>query len=138
MADPVILTVPDPRLRQVCEPCPGMSVDMVATMFYLMAKHGGVGLAAPQLGIMQRFFVMANGLCCVNPELTLGGVAVKSIEGCLSLPGRSYEVRRMSQVYLKTAFFGIQLDGIWAIVAQHEYDHLNGILIESFKDSNLN
>jgi peptide deformylase len=114
---------------------------LVDDLFQTMYKSGGIGLAAPQVGVLQRVFVMDyrdgkkpyNPMSFINPELLVMTGAAEDEEGCLSLPGLFLNVRRATYVY----FTAYDLDGkkIWlqlrameARVFLHEVDHLNGIL----------
>lgn len=139
-----ILRWPDPRLAQVCASVdePAALADVVSDMFETMYAAPGRGLAGPQVGVMQRVFVMDAGwktgartpLVCINPEMVARSEAVaEGPEGCLSMPGVTAEVTRAVAVTL--AFTGldgvrreIALDGAAAIIAQHEYDHLDGVM----------
>jgi peptide deformylase len=140
-----ILIHPDPRLRKVAEPVAAvdevvraLAADMLATMY----EAPGVGLAATQLGVMKRIFVMdcaAQGepkqpVVLVNPEiLRTSEETVVNEEGCLSIPEVYDDVVRPARVRLRW----LGLDGLeherefedrWAVCAQHELDHLNGRL----------
>lgn len=141
-----ILKYPDARLEQKCEPIGEitpeirkLAMDMQETMY----EAEGVGLAAPQVGSHLRLIVMDPGWrdgkkdprVVLNPELELAGETIISEnEGCLSVPlGFRADVSRSSRVILK----GIDLDGnpveeilegLPAIVIQHETDHLEGKL----------
>ncbi|ANQ53679.1 MULTISPECIES: peptide deformylase [Thermosipho] len=107
--------------------------DMLKTMYI----EDGVGLAAPQVGISLRFFVMDDGngpLFVVNPEI-LEHSTEKEIgeEGCLSLPGIFADVERYKWVKLKfqDEYGKVQtklFEGYSARIVQHERDHLDGIL----------
>lgn len=107
--------------------------DMVDTMHDAM----GVGLAAPQIGIMRRMFVAepepGRLYFFVNPEITMMEGSVEGEEGCLSVPGKGGVVERPEKITIK----GLDRDGNpqeytfegWdARVMCHEYDHLDGIL----------
>ena len=139
-----ILRWPDPRLSQVCAPVPeGEDVGALVTdMFETMYAAPGRGLAAPQVGVMWRLFVMDAGwkegemtpLVAINPEVTaLEGGTVPSTEGCLSIPGIETTVQRAARVRLDYTDLGgarqsVDLDGFAARCAQHEADHLDGIV----------
>lgn len=126
-----ILTVPDSRLRTPCEgKCPGLSGELARQVFMLMKQAGGIGLAGPQIGIPQRFFVTGNGFVFCNPTIVPHGNKVEVVESCLSLPGQSFKVLRYDKVFIESDFVTIQFEGFWAFVVQHEYDHLDGILID--------
>lgn len=108
--------------------------DMVETMRDAM----GVGLAAPQIGIMRRMFVAEPEpggavYCFINPEITMMEGSVDGEEGCLSVPGYSGLVERPEKITIK----GLDRDGnpqeytfegFEARVMCHEFDHLEGIL----------
>lgn len=121
-----ILTIPHPILRRRCKPVDSVSFELLVEMWNLMKEAGGVGLSAPQVGINKRFFITGWGEVFVNPLLISGTERVQSIEACLSLPGRTYNVWRYNRIEL---WNGKQYQGERAIVIQHEIDHLNGKLI---------
>nr|WP_286197109.1 peptide deformylase [Tropicibacter sp. R15_0] len=134
------MTWPDPRLAQVCAPVEKIDADLITDMFETMYDAPGRGLAAPQIGVMQRVFVMDVGwktgemepMACINPEIVSRSEArVTGEEGCLSLPGVSVEVERFAEIELRyTDLTGERLTrplaGFAAICAQHELDHLDG------------
>jgi len=111
----------------------GEVAELAHDMLKLMFESYGVGLAAPQIGINKRIFVMGNpGLSyvCVNPEILEGTGNVKGEEGCLSFPGLYLHVNRYETVKVK--YYDIlgkeqikEFAGLQARVFQHEYDHLN-------------
>lgn len=141
-----ILLHPDPRLKKRAEPIAAitseietLASDMLATMY----DAPGIGLAAPQIGVLQRIFVMdANRdpeiprqpMVLINPEVVWQSDATNVYdEGCLSIPDQYGEVTRPAEVRLK--WLGLdgktheqEFDGLWATCAQHELDHLNGVL----------
>ena len=141
-----IVTYPDPRLKEVCKPITEVTDEirqLAADMIETMYAAPGVGLAAPQVGRNIRMLVMDPAMkdeekqprVLINPELTLSGEEVISEqEGCLSVPmNYRADVHRMSNVHLRA----MDLDGniieeyleeFPAIIMQHEYDHLDGIL----------
>ena len=126
-------------LRQRSKPVLSVNEDvaeLVAHMERIMRAANGVGLAAPQLGILQRIFVYDTGdgfQAVVNPKiLGLKGEQV-GVEGCLSIPGLQGDVVRANEVVVKGMDqFGkpvrIRSEGLTARVIQHENDHLDGIL----------
>ena len=138
-----IVLYPDPVLRQQAARVPDVTneVRQVAErMFELMAEADGVGLAAPQVGLPWRMFVTAGRddvppRVIINPELTAFEPELATIEeGCLSLPGVHVEVRRprgvtLTAMDLDGTTFTLRDDEYEARVWQHEYDHLNGVLI---------
>lgn len=104
----------------------------------LVAAKRAAGIAAPQIGVSKRFFVMRPGVLwwvCINPEIVkVSEEWSNSDEGCLSLPGLRRKVHRPTSISVE--FFNVDwqkeswnLHGINARVFQHELDHLNGILI---------
>ena len=110
-------------------------------MFDTMYEANGVGLAAPQVGILKQIFVVDVGdeegnpvpYVFINPEIIdREGVQV-GFEGCLSVPGKSGKVARAEKVKVK-AFdkdmneFELEAEGFLARAIQHEYDHLNGVV----------
>ncbi len=142
---PTLKIYPDTVLRQRCEPVEqfnGELTDLVDRMFATLRKHHGLGLAAPQVGITKRLFIAEiedHSLCIVNPSLELKSYYEYQIEGCLSLPGKLVDLSRNHQVEvtgynLSGSKRHHQLKGMWARVAQHEIDHLNGVLIRDYVD----
>ena len=137
-----ILRWPDERLEARCAPVAGDVSALVADMLETMYAAPGRGLAAPQVGHLLRLFVMdvtwkegtRNPVVCINPVITWRSpTRVKGPEGCLSIPGVTAEVVRAQEIRLR--FMGVDgmeqeqhLTGFAAICAQHEYDHLDGIL----------
>jgi peptide deformylase len=98
----------------------------------------GVGVAAPQLGVSKRFFLYHHGgrsFIAVNPIIEHASEASEcALEGCLSLPGRQYQVSRPKVVTVKYValdgeLISETLDGFAARIFQHEIDHLDGICI---------
>ena len=113
--------------------------DLAERMKRLMAEARGVGLAAPQVGILQRLFVFTPApdktAAVVNPELLEQSEESEIVEeGCLSIQGVLVPVERPSRVTLSGRDENgdevrYELDGIFARAAQHELDHLDGVLI---------
>lgn len=110
--------------------------DMVTKMYLVR----GWGLAATQIGILSRFFVMDisseqnQPLCCVNPQIIASEGQIESEEDCLSLPGLYLTIVRAKQITLQYQDVnGNQhtqtFEGLSACCIQHEIDHLNGKLI---------
>ena len=126
-------------LRQMSRPVLKVTddiVELVEHMEQIMRAANGVGLAAPQLGILQRVFVYDAGdgfQAIINPKILQRKGAQIGIEGCLSLPGLQGEVERANEVVVKGIDqYGkpvrIRGEGLTARVIQHENDHLDGIL----------
>jgi peptide deformylase len=116
--------------------------EITARMITLMDEADGVGLAAPQVGIGERFFTVhirnEEPLVFVNPSLIeTSPETVKYEEGCLSLSGVYADIVRASRIKVQ-AFnakgrpFTLECGGILARVIQHENDHLNGILFYDY------
>jgi peptide deformylase len=138
-----VIQYPDPRLRQVAKPVNEFDERLkvlVARMFTLMRQHKGVGLAAPQVGIGQRVFVMnATGKSeddhvYVNPELFDLTGSEEGEEGCLSLPEINAMIDRAKALrIIAKDVEGNPVEqtetGYVARIWQHEFDHLNGVLI---------
>jgi peptide deformylase len=141
--DLVIIDYPDPRLLKVSPPVERFDASLAelgAKMLQLMRDAKGVGLAAPQVGINQRLFVMnATGkpeddMIIVNPELSEMEGSEEAEEGCLSLPDLRVQIERSKKARLRA--FDAQgqpidrvAEGYEARIWQHEFDHLNGILL---------
>lgn len=141
-----ILIHPDPRLKTVCDPVGRVTPDietLAADMLATMYDAPGVGLAAPQVGVLARLFVMdctkdpdapRAPLVMIDPEIVGTSEALNVYEeGCLSIPDQYAEVTRPAEVRMRwTGLDGrVQerdFDGLWATCAQHELDHLDGRL----------
>ena len=137
-----IVQYPHPTLRYQSKPIrrvDGELRDIAAQMLDLMYDAEGVGLAANQVDLPLRLFVInpagkrgeGEELVILNPELQFPKGSESDREGCLSLPGLFGDVRRAKQIYLsaydlKGNAIECQLEGFLARVVQHEFDHLNG------------
>ena len=119
------------------------TVELVSNMFYTMHKASGIGLAAPQVGIDMALLVidisMIEGeedkkpLMLINPKIADSHGDVTLEEGCLSIPTVRAEVERPEKVFIEYQDLdlnpkSIELEGLMSRVAQHEIDHLNGVL----------
>ena len=138
-----IIQYPDPRLRQLSKSVEVFDDRLKALtqrMFELMRLDKGVGLAAPQVGINQRLFVMnhtgqpADDRVYVNPELFDITGNEEGEEGCLSLPGITALINRGQTLRIVAKDVNGQPfeqteSGYLARIWQHEFDHLNGVLI---------
>ena len=141
-----ILLHPDPRLKKVATPVDGVSDEMrklAEDMLETMYDAPGIGLAAPQLGILKRLIVMdcikeegaaPQPMVLFNPEVVWKSDD-KNVyeEGCLSIPQQYADVERPSEVSVKwTDIDGAacegKFDALWATCVQHEIDHLEGKL----------
>ena len=111
---------------------------LIQAMYETLEEADGVGLAAPQVGVDKRFFIVSlpDGTKkeFINPKIT--GMSVETNpyeEGCLSLPGVYHDVVRPSKVIIEAKDangvpFTLKASGLMARVIQHEYDHLDGVL----------
>lgn len=126
-------------LRQISKPIlqfPEDLPELIERMEQIMRDANGVGLAAPQIGILQRIFVFDAGdgfQALVNPKILQTRGQQLGVEGCLSIPGLQGDVLRADEVVVKAYDqFGrpVRLRGreLTARVIQHELDHLDGIL----------
>ncbi len=141
-----ILIHPDPRLKKAAKPVAEVDTDLrrlADNMLETMYDAPGIGLAAPQVGVMQRILVMdcvkeegeaPRPLVLLNPEITWSSEALNTYEeGCLSIPEQYAEVERPAEVDVSWTDLDGQtqserFDGLWATCVQHEIDHLNGKL----------
>jgi peptide deformylase len=138
-----ILRYGDPALRAVARPVERFDASLeeeVERMSGLLEDALGAGLAATQLGVMNRVFLYraepdAPISVLVNPELEWsGGETVPGEEGCLSIPGVWVEVERPEQVRMRGFDTSgrermVEAEGMEARVLQHELDHLDGVLM---------
>lgn len=148
MAIRLIVKHPDPVLRERAQEVTKFNAslhklldDMADTMY----DAEGVGLAAPQVGILKRVFVVdadeEHGLIeLVNPEIVSMEGEQLGAEGCLSIPGLQGDVKRASKVVIKGQDrYGnpVQYEGtdLLARAFQHELDHLNGVLFIDLAES---
>lgn len=151
MADLEILTVQNlehlkilrTKSRKVQAVSPKMAA-FAAQMLDKMREANGVGLAAPQVGVLQRLFVVelpedeendqpAETYILFNPEIVKGRGEQIGYEGCLSIPGYIGEVARREQITIqglneKGKPVRLKVEGYLARVFQHEIDHLDGVL----------
>jgi peptide deformylase len=141
-----ILLHPDPRLKKLCTPVSDMTDDlrslgddMLATMY----DAPGIGLAAPQVGVLERLIVLdcvkAEGeaprpLIMFNPEIIASSDETSVYEeGCLSIPEHFADVTRPAEVQVRWIDrdgkeHSEEMGGLWATCVQHEIDHLDGKL----------
>ena len=139
-----IVTYPHPTLRHKSKPIKRVDAGLqliVRQMFDLMYEARGVGLAANQVDLPIRLFVMnleadpekGDELVFINPVLARPKGREESEEGCLSLPELYGPVTRPQKVHINAyglsgTEFSADLDGLFARVVQHETDHLHGVL----------
>jgi len=134
-----IVKYPNDVLREKARPVKAVTPQikkLLNNMFDTMRLAGGVGLAAPQIGISKRLIVVEindERLALINPEITAFTGRETGTEGCLSLPGVWGEVERAAQVEVRALNedgrnITLRADGYLARALQHEIDHLDGIL----------
>jgi peptide deformylase len=145
MKRPIILH-PDPRLKKPCDPVSDLTDtlrtladDMLETMY----DAPGIGLAAPQVGLLTRLIVLdcvkAEGeaprpTIMFNPEIISSSEELNTYEeGCLSIPEQFADVTRPAEVQVRWIDRDGNeqtetMDGLWATCVQHEIDHLDGKL----------
>ncbi|MEO0693887.1 MAG: peptide deformylase [Pseudomonadota bacterium] len=141
-----ILLHPDPRLKKVSAPIADitdelrtLADDMLATMY----DAPGIGLAAPQVGVLSRLIVLdcvkeegeaPRPMAMFNPEITAASDETSVYEeGCLSIPEQFADVTRPKLVQVRWIDMDgneqtEEMDGLWATCVQHEIDHLDGKL----------
>jgi peptide deformylase len=147
-----ILIVPNPVLRKICRavtPADAAQVTrLIPQMFEAMYKAPGIGLAAPQVGVLLRLVVMdlapekvPTPKVLINPEIIAASdEKATREEGCLSLPDQYADVTRPAWVKVKFQDEAgqrheIEGDGLLAACLQHEIDHLNGVLFVDYLSS---
>lgn len=143
---PIVL-YPDPVLKTRCAPAGELDIcalrQLVADLFATLYSSGGRGLAAPQIGVTRRVFVMDAGwkagvptpLAMIEPEIAWKSTEVgEGEERCLSIPDHPVRVSRPTAIQIE--FFDLDgtrrelaLGGVEARIALHELDHLDGVLI---------
>ena len=141
-----IILHPDPRLKKNCAPVGDLTDelrDLSEQMLKTMYAAPGIGLAAPQVGVLSRLIVLdcvkedgeePRPLIMFNPEIVSSSDETSVYEeGCLSIPEQYAEVTRPSAVEVQWMdqngnAQSETFDGLWATCVQHEIDHLNGKL----------
>jgi len=146
MAIRTILHYPDKRLKNPGKPVVEFGPELealVEDMAETMYAAPGVGLAAPQIGVSLRIFIIdiATGeddpsdlRVFINPEIVEREGDVVWEEGCLSFPGVHEEIERAERVKVRAVdrsgdAFELEADGLLAVAIQHENDHLDGKLM---------
>ncbi|HAY48282.1 MULTISPECIES: peptide deformylase [Thalassospira] len=144
-----ILIVPDPRLKKECEPVTEVNDeirDLLDDMLETMYAAPGIGLAAPQIGVMKRVVVMdvsddkdkPEPMKLINPEIIWESEDTSVYqEGCLSIPEQYADVERPAEVGVRYLDENgkeheIEADGLLATCIQHEIDHLDGVLFTDY------
>lgn len=140
MAIRQVRTIGDEILTKVCKPVKEMNertLDLIEDMFETMYETNGVGLAAPQVGILKRIVVMdvddGNQYVLINPEILETSGSQTGMEGCLSVPNKNGEVTRPNYVKVKALNekmeeFILEGEELLARCIMHECDHLDGHL----------
>ncbi|WP_200812480.1 peptide deformylase [Roseisalinus antarcticus] len=141
-----ILIHPDPRLKTAADPVASVTDDvrrLADDMLETMYDAPGIGLAAPQVGILKQMLVMdcvkddaepPRPMVLMNPEVTWASDETNVYEeGCLSIPEQFADVERPASVEVRWmdldgASRTERFDGLWATCVQHEIDHLRGKL----------
>ena len=140
-----IVPYPHPALRYESRPVTRIDDELRATvraMFHLMYEANGIGLAANQVGIPLRFFILNltadpnqpdQELVFINPEIVKRHSSDENEEGCLSLPGLYAKVRRARKVRVRAYDLDanpveVEADDLLGRAIQHELDHLDGRL----------
>lgn len=127
----------DPALREVCPPVIEDELDyiksLVPEMSKILEQEDGAALAANQVGIIKRFFLMKDGKLVINPEIIEIGPLKPFEEGCLSIPGTYGPTQRAQTLkvrYKDESFADVEAEynGMEAVAIQHEIDHLDGKL----------
>ncbi|MGB9822904.1 peptide deformylase [Thermodesulfovibrio sp.] len=145
MATLDIKKYPDEVLKKKAELVNDLSGDLqklIDDMIETMYNFNGVGLAAPQVGVLKRLIVIDTSarqenqslIVLINPEIINSEGEILSEEGCLSLPGFITRLKRNERVFVKGLDrkgnpVEIEATGLLARALQHEIDHLDGILI---------
>ena len=128
-----ILLKPCKRIENVTDRIRDLAADMIETM----RVSRGVGLAAPQVGLLKRMMVIeveeGNPVVFINPEITKAEGEQFGLEGCLSIPGKTGMVRRPQKIHVKAydldmKEFEIEVENLFARAVCHECDHLDGKL----------
>lgn len=143
-----LLTVPNDQLRLKCDGIlmsnPSLN-DNIGRMVTLMVANKGCGFAAPQMGWMRRVFIVSESgepkdlRVFINPKLSDGEGHEYGVEGCLSIPNKQFLVPRFTSIrVVAQGLGGEKIDEVYrgglARIVQHEYDHLDGLLIDRFEE----
>ena len=149
MAIREVRTMGDDILGKVCKPVKEVNertLQLIEDMFETMYETNGVGIAAPQVGVLKRIVCMdvgdGNQYVMINPEIIERSGEQTGMEGCLSVPGKRGQVTRAN--YAKVKAFNenmeeiiIEGEELLARCIQHECDHLDGILYVSKVEGEL-
>ena len=140
-----ICKIPDPVLRKEVTLLDRVTISdraLLDDMEYTMFQSGGIGLAAPQVGIEKALIVAVDNkgrvFKIVNPVIVTSKGYDTMVEGCLSIPDESVEIQRNYQVVVRgidenNKILRLRAEGLFARVLQHEIDHLKGKLIIDYR-----
>ena len=148
MAIRTIRTIGDPVLTKKCKEVKAMTPrleTLIDDMFETMYESGGVGLAAPQVGILKRIVVIDvddSPVVLINPVITEQSGEQTGPEGCLSVPGKAGDVTRPEKVTVKALDremkeFELTGEELLARAITHELDHLEGKLYVELVEGGL-
>jgi peptide deformylase len=145
MAIRTILHYPHKSLREKAAPVAAITPEiraLVDDMAETMYAAPGCGLAAPQIGVSLRVFVIDTAAddepsrltVFINPEIVAKEGETFWEEGCLSFPGVHEEIKRAERVTVRALDrdgkpFELEVDSLFAVAVQHEHDHLEGLLM---------
>lgn len=133
----------DPILGKACRPVEKLTPRMqtlIEDMFETMDAAAGVGLAAPQVGVLRRIAVInvdgEHSYVFINPEIVESSGEQTGDEGCLSVPGKVGTVTRPEKVKVRALNihmepFELEAEGLLARACCHEFDHLDGVIYVS-------
>lgn len=144
MTELKILQYPHPFLRKIADPIQHHQINskldkIINNMFRIMYKQNGIGLAATQLGLNMRLFIMDNyennhqKIIAINPQILEKEGETIEEEGCLSFPGISTKIHRAKWIKMQALNnrgeeYIIESKNYLGRCIQHEIDHLNGII----------
>ena len=134
-----IRTIPDPILRKTCRLVDKITpkiLELMDDMRETMTKADGVGIAAPQVGVLKRIIMVeveGKFLELINPHVLEETGQVLSLEGCLSIPDVMAYVYRPQSIKIQGLnregkLVAFNITGMLAVAISHEMDHINGIL----------
>ena len=141
-----ILKYPDPRLRTVAKPVAEVNDrlrQLIDDMLETMYAAPGIGLAATQVNVHERLFVIditedkSEPLCFINAKILEQSGCIEADEGCLSVPEVYESVERAERIRVKALdkdgqAFELEAEGLLAVCIQHEIDHLDGKLFVDY------
>ena len=139
---------PDPVLKKKASPVQRVDdsiKSLVNDLFETMYAADGVGLAAPQVGVLKQVIVLdttprqpeSKPVAMINPQIIAKEGSTRYSEGCLSIPGEAEEVDRAAKVTVQFVDVSgqeqtLEADGLLAVAIQHETDHLQGTMFVDY------